>query len=75
MTMNFQKRKLGFLRRNLFLPVNRDKANILCKKKIEKIYENQFAAHITRQKWNLFIEIVSECFELWMDRMETDFNM
>ena len=48
--MNFQKRKLGFLRRNLFLPVNRDKANILFKKKIEKFYENQFAAHITRQK-------------------------
>ena len=50
--MNFQKRKLGFLRWNLFLPVNRDKANILfcLKKKIEKIYENQFAAHVTRQK-------------------------
>ena len=40
-----------------------------------KIYETQFVAHITRQKWNLFIEIISECFELWMDRMETDFNM
>ena len=37
MTMNFQKRKLGFLRRNLFLPVNRDKANILfCLKKNRK---------------------------------------
>ena len=29
--MNFQKRKLGFLRRNLFPPVNSDKANIFVK--------------------------------------------